>query len=182
MFNLGALVKMLQGVLWLNELHANEGRYDEFVEEGRSGTLKDLWQKGEWKGDEGWREWVSGYQVQRARSAPETCDYLVDNERFYLRRCGETWYVYHGFESKDGRFPGSYQHRPSPYGLVLAFELRDGKIMEKQVAVIFSKELEAFRSILEKKDQPDRETHSGVGWLAWPVNPEEVGGDKYDPL
>ena len=180
MFNLKALVKMLQGLLWINELVANDGKYEEYVEEGRTGRLVDMWKKGMWE-ESGWLVHVAGYQIQRARTEPETGDFLVDTERFYLRRWGYTWYVYHGF-AKDGRFPGSYQNRPSPYGLVLAFELRDGKIMEKQVEVVFRKELEAFRSILEKKDQPDRETHSGVSWLAWPVNPEEVGGDKYDPL
>ena len=181
MFSLKALIAMLKGILWINEIHANKGVYAEEIKEGRTGRLEDLWKKGMWKeGD--WDAYVSGYQIQLGRTARETGNRLVDSEKFYLRRWGETWYVYHGFESKDGRFPGSYQNRPSPYGLVLAFELRDGKIMEKQVEVIFRKELEVFYSILEKKDQPDRETRIVCQLAGMPVDPEEVGGDRYDPL
>jgi hypothetical protein len=174
MFNLKALTTMLKGLLWINEIHATKGKYAEEIQEGRTGRLEDLWKKGTWK-EGNWDAYVSGYQIQLARTAPQTGDYNVDTERFYLRRCGETWYVYHGFESSDGRFPGSYYERPSPYGLVLAFYFHEGRLVEKQVELIFKKDLEVFYSILEKKAEKKAEKEPTL-------SEAERGGDVYDPL
>jgi hypothetical protein len=140
MFNRAAILRLLMGSLWINDLHEAENVQGEFISNGYVGTLWKLITNMPQSYLESGNVWnFCGAQISKERETNSTRDPEVDNAKFIVRFHGSLIYLYQS-SNYNGVFAGAHDGEPNPYGLVGIYEYVTEDVINEVVPVVLTPE------------------------------------------